>query len=49
MSIKQGQKYDSPESVRDILPFIEFHKLNTDELLQPVDSFSELSLATREQ
>ncbi|KAL4245597.1 Phosphatidylserine decarboxylase proenzyme 2 [Abortiporus biennis] len=39
MSIKQGIKYDSPESARDIPTFIEFHKLNTDEILDPLDSF----------
>lgn len=46
MSIKQGIKYDSPESARDIPTFIEFHKLNVDEILDPVDSFSTLSLST---
>lgn len=40
LSIKQGIKYDSPESARDILPFIAFHKLNVDEILRPIDSFS---------
>jgi phosphatidylserine decarboxylase len=40
LSIKQGLKYDSPESVRDILPFIEFHNLATNEILKPIDSFS---------
>ena len=40
LSIKQGLKYDAPESVRDIPPFIEFHNLNTEEILDPLDSFS---------
>lgn len=40
LSIKQGIKYDSPESVRDIQPFIQFHRLNVDEILDPLDSFS---------
>ena len=39
MSIKQGIKYDSPESKADILPFIAFHNLNLDEILDPLDSF----------
>jgi phosphatidylserine decarboxylase len=40
LSIKQGIKYDSPESARDIPTFIEFHKLKVDEILDPLDSFS---------
>lgn len=40
LSIKQGIKYDDPESARDILPFIEFHRLKVDEILDPIDSFS---------
>lgn len=40
MSIKQGIKYDSPESARDIPAFIEFHKLNVEEMLYPVEHFS---------
>jgi phosphatidylserine decarboxylase len=39
MSIKQGIKYDSPSSAKDIKPFIAFHQLNMDEVLDPVDSF----------
>ncbi|KAJ3761334.1 phosphatidylserine decarboxylase-domain-containing protein [Lentinula raphanica] len=39
LSIKQGIKYDSPDSVRDILPFIEFHKLDMREVRDPVQSF----------
>ncbi|KAH9992210.1 phosphatidylserine decarboxylase-domain-containing protein [Russula compacta] len=41
LSIKQGIKYDSPESAREIPGFIEFHSLNVDEILNPVSSFSE--------
>ncbi|TRM55379.1 phosphatidylserine decarboxylase-domain-containing protein [Schizophyllum amplum] len=48
MSIKQGIKYDSPESVRDIVPFIEFHQLKIEEMLDPVDSFSASVLSNRE-
>ncbi|GJE89731.1 phosphatidylserine decarboxylase-like protein [Phanerochaete sordida] len=39
LSIKQGVKYDSPESARDIPAFIEFHKLKVDEILRPIDEF----------
>lgn len=39
LTIKQGMKYDSPESVRDIQPFIDFHKLDVREILEPVESF----------
>ena len=40
LSIKQGRKYDDPESARDIPAFIEFHRLDVDEILDPIDSFS---------
>jgi phosphatidylserine decarboxylase len=40
LSIKQGIKYDSPESAADIPGFIVFHKLNMDEILDPLESFS---------
>ena len=40
LSIKQGLKYDSPESARDIPAFIQFHNLNMDEILDPLPSFS---------
>ncbi|KAN0126296.1 Phosphatidylserine decarboxylase domain containing protein [Lactarius tabidus] len=39
MSIKQGIKYDSPESARDIPGFIQFHKLSVDDILEPLPSF----------
>ena len=39
MSVKQGIKYDAPESAKDIPAFIEFHNLNTNEILDPLDSF----------
>lgn len=44
MSIKQGIKYDSPESAREIPAFIEFHNLKKDEILDPLDSFSAWAL-----
>ncbi|KAF9220448.1 hypothetical protein BS17DRAFT_797725 [Gyrodon lividus] len=40
LSIKQGIKYDSPESARDIQAFIDFHGLKVDEILEPIESFS---------
>lgn len=39
LSIKQGVKYDAPESAREIPVFIEFHKLNVGEIEDPLDSF----------
>src|SRR5258708_2975660 len=39
LSIKQGIKYDSPESACEIPAFIEFHKLNVNEILDPLPSF----------
>lgn len=39
LSIKQGAKYDSPESARHIPNFIEFHELKVDEILEPISSF----------
>jgi phosphatidylserine decarboxylase len=40
LSIKQGIKYDAPESAVDIAPFIAFYELKVDEMLDPPDSFS---------
>ena len=40
LSIKQGIKYDAPESAVDIASFIVFHGLNFNEILDPPDSFS---------
>jgi hypothetical protein len=40
LSIKQGIKYDAPESALDIPTFIEFHGLKVEEILDPLDSFS---------
>lgn len=39
MSVKQGIKYDAPESAKDIPAFIEFHNLNADEILEPLNAF----------
>lgn len=40
LSIKQGVKYDAPESAAGIPAFIEFHGLKVDDILDPLDSFS---------
>jgi phosphatidylserine decarboxylase len=39
MSIKQGKKYDSLASAKEIPGFIAFHNLNVDEIRDPLDSF----------
>lgn len=39
MSVKQGAKFNSPASAREIPHFIEFHSLNTSEVREPLDSF----------
>lgn len=41
MSIKQGIRFNSPNSVREIEPFIAFHNLPMSEVLEPMSSFSE--------
>ncbi len=41
MSIKQGLRYDDPASAREIPTFIAFHKLNINEIREPIESFSE--------
>lgn len=47
LSIKQGIKYDSPESARDIPTFIQFHQLKVEEILDPLDSFSKFLMFMR--
>ena len=39
MTFKQGRRYDSLHSVREIQPFIKFHNLDMNEILDPIDSF----------
>ncbi|PWZ02399.1 hypothetical protein BCV70DRAFT_156823 [Testicularia cyperi] len=39
MSVKQGVKFDSPSSAREIAGFIAFHNLDVDEILDPLESF----------
>ena len=44
MSVKQGLKFDSINSVDEIKPFIQFHNLDMSEVLDPLSSFSESTL-----
>ncbi|KAI8375333.1 phosphatidylserine decarboxylase-domain-containing protein [Choanephora cucurbitarum] len=39
MSIKQGRRFDNPNSVREIAPFIKFHRLDLSEVLEPIENF----------
>eukprot|EP01028_Stygiella_incarcerata_P003430 TRINITY_DN1682_c0_g1_i1.p1 TRINITY_DN1682_c0_g1~~TRINITY_DN1682_c0_g1_i1.p1 ORF type:complete len:757 (+),score=209.80 TRINITY_DN1682_c0_g1_i1:121-2391(+) len=39
MTARGEKKFNSPASVKDIKPFIELHHINTEELLEPLDSF----------
>ncbi|KAI8149457.1 phosphatidylserine decarboxylase-domain-containing protein [Fennellomyces sp. T-0311] len=39
MTFKQGRRYDSPHSAREIGPFIKFHNLDMSEVLDPIESF----------
>jgi phosphatidylserine decarboxylase len=39
LSIKQGVKYDDPASASQIEGFIQFHRLNMNEVLLPIDQF----------
>ncbi|KAK3816721.1 MAG: phosphatidylserine decarboxylase-domain-containing protein [Linnemannia gamsii] len=41
MSFKQGRKFDDPRSKRDIEPFIQFHRLESQmqEVLEPIHNF----------
>ncbi|TPX36290.1 phosphatidylserine decarboxylase [Synchytrium microbalum] len=39
LSIKQGRKFDDPSSAADIPGFIEYHKLNMREVLEPIENF----------
>jgi len=39
LSVKQGLKYDNPASAAEIPGFIEFHRLDVNEILDPLDSF----------
>ena len=39
LSIKQGIKFDDPNSAKQITHFIAFHQLNMDEVLLPIDQY----------
>jgi phosphatidylserine decarboxylase len=39
MSVKQGVKFDSPASAREIPQFIAFHNLSLHEIAEPIESF----------
>lgn len=39
MTVKQGRRFDSPDSAREIQPFIKFHNLDMSEVLEPVSNF----------
>ena len=39
LSVKQGVKYDHPSSAADIPGFIAFHRLDVNEILDPLNSF----------
>lgn len=39
LTVKQGRRYDSPNSVRDIPAFIKFHKIQLHEVWKPLSSF----------
>lgn len=39
MSVKQGIKFDDPNSAKQIPQFIAFHQLNMDEVLLPIDQY----------
>ncbi|EDN03251.1 phosphatidylserine decarboxylase proenzyme [Histoplasma capsulatum] len=39
LSIKQGKKYDDPASAAQIVPFINFHRLDMSEVLLPLSEF----------
>lgn len=39
LSVKQGRKFDDPYSAKAIPHFIKFHKLDVDEILEPLESY----------
>lgn len=39
LTLKQGRKFDDPASVKHIPDFIKYHKLNVNEILEPIASF----------
>ncbi|KAI8333672.1 phosphatidylserine decarboxylase-domain-containing protein [Chlamydoabsidia padenii] len=39
MTIRQGKRFDSPHSAREIPAFIKFHRLDMSQVLEPLDHF----------
>ena len=39
MTVKQGAKYDHPSSVHAIVPFMQFHGIQSDEFVDKIESF----------
>ncbi|CAO3648032.1 unnamed protein product [Mucor hiemalis] len=39
LTMKQGRRFDNPNSVREIPAFIKFHKIPLDEVWKPINSF----------
>lgn len=39
MSVKEGVKFDDPNSAKGIPAFVEFHNLNVNEMLLPLDQY----------
>jgi len=39
MSVKEGLKFDNPDSAKGISAFVEFHNLNVNEMLLPLDQY----------
>ncbi|TPX32438.1 phosphatidylserine decarboxylase [Synchytrium microbalum] len=39
LSLQQGKKFDDPASTKEIAPFVAFHNLDVNEILDPLDSF----------
>lgn len=39
LTIKQGSKFDAPESIKEIMPFVNFHDLDLNEIKLPLREF----------
>jgi len=39
LTVKQGSRYDSPSSAKDIQEFVKFHHLNVEEIAEPLAEF----------
>jgi phosphatidylserine decarboxylase len=40
LSIRQGIKFDAPQSAKHIPEFVRYHRLNTDDILKPLQEFA---------